>query len=441
MACVALWALCSHAQAQNFSALRSSVVRAKLPNGLDVVILPDRDVPNVALTLWYRVGSRNEGPGRTGLSHFFEHMMFNGAKKYGPGEFDRVMEAAGGSNNAFTSSDVTVYQDWFPSSALRLILEMEADRMRGLVLTPEKIESERGVVYSERRTSVDGSPAALLDEQVRAAAFVAHPYGIPTIGWPGDIESWTREDLQRHYETFYAPNNATIVLVGDVDPASALSRMRQTVGRVPRGPALPRVGSTEPPQTGERRVIVKGQGQLSLVELAYRAPAATSEQFPAMELADSILTEGFSSRLWRRLVEEERVAVSVSGSADEGFDPGLYTLHITVSPEATPERVIELATAVIEELRSTGPTEDELSKARRQRLMAHYQAVQTISGMSVALGAYELFRGGADRVFDAESELNEVTAEQVKAVLASFGVDNRTVGIFLPSEDDDAQSP
>src|SRR5499425_2734278 len=189
-----------------------------LKNGMKIIIEEDHSIPNVALYIFYRIGSRNERPGTTGLSHFFEHMMFNGAKKYGPKQFDVVMEANGGSNNAYTSRDVTVYQDWFPRSAMELIFDIEADRIRDLNFDPKKVESERGVVASERRTSVDGQNEGVLDEQLWATAFIAHPYQWPVVGWMSDIESWTMADLKHHFEMGYSPGNATMVVVGDVTP-------------------------------------------------------------------------------------------------------------------------------------------------------------------------------------------------------------------------------
>src|SRR5262245_25944166 len=182
-----------------------------LKNGMKIVVEEDRSIPNVSLYIFYKIGSRNERPGTTGLSHFFEHMMFNGAKKYGPKQFDEVMEAAGGSNNAYTSNDVTVYQDWFPRTALETIFDLEGDRIGNLSLDEKMIESERGVVASERRTSIDNSNMGILYEQLAATAYTAHPYQWPVIGWMVDIENWTMEDLKGHFEVGYSPANATMV--------------------------------------------------------------------------------------------------------------------------------------------------------------------------------------------------------------------------------------
>ena len=189
-----------------------------LENGLEIIVWPDHDIPNVALYYFVRAGGRNEYPGITGLSHFFEHMMFNGTSKREPGEFDRIMEAAGGNNNAYTTPDLTVYTDWFPRSALETIFDLESDRLQNLTTDPDVIESERGVVYSERRTSIDNNNLSKLLEQVRATAYIAHPYQFPIFGWPSDIESWTQQDLIDFYRTYYAPNNITMVVVGDVTP-------------------------------------------------------------------------------------------------------------------------------------------------------------------------------------------------------------------------------
>src|SRR5437660_17969 len=199
------------AHAQTFEVKTST-----LKNGMKILVQEDHTIPNVALYTFYRIGSRNEHGGITGLSHFFEHMMFNGAKKYGPGEFDKTMEAAGGNNNAYTSNDLTVYQDWFQNSTLELIFDLEADRVRDLAFDHKMVESASQVVYSERRLSVYNDNFGLLEEQLEAAAIIAHPYHWPVIGWPSDIEKWTLDDLKAYFAKGYSPSNATMVVVGSV---------------------------------------------------------------------------------------------------------------------------------------------------------------------------------------------------------------------------------
>src|SRR5947209_2263798 len=210
----------AHAQSE---AQQFPVATKTLKNGMKVLVQTDHSIPNVALYIFYKIGSRNERPGTTGLSHFFEHMMFNGAKKYGPGQFDRVMEAAGGSNNAYTNNDVTVYQEWFPSSQLELMFDLEADRIQNLAFDPKIIESERGVVANERRLSVDNNNFGTLYEQLFATAYTAHPYQWPVVGWMVDIENWKMEDLRHHFEMGYSPSNATMVVCGDVNAEQVLA--------------------------------------------------------------------------------------------------------------------------------------------------------------------------------------------------------------------------
>src|SRR5262245_46242176 len=270
-----------------------------LANGMKVIVWTDRDIPNIALYNWVRVGSRNEVSGITGLAHFFEHMMFNGTSRRAPGEFDKLMEAQGGSNNAFTSENVTVYQDWIPRSALDLVFDLESDRLANLAFDPKVVESERGVVYSERRLSVEDNNPGFLVEQVQATAFVAHPYQIPTIGWPADIQSWKLEDLQKFFKTNYAPNNCTLILVGDLSAEEGFALAKKYLEPIPRQEPPPPVRTTEPEQLGEKRVFVERDALTPLLYLAYKSPAANDPQGPAINLLMSILTEGDASRLHR----------------------------------------------------------------------------------------------------------------------------------------------
>jgi zinc protease len=240
----------------------AAVKTETLANGMKILIQEDHNIPNVALYFFYRIGSRNEHPGATGLSHFFEHMMFNGAKKYGPKQFDVQMEKNGGNNNAYTTEDTTVYTDWFPRSALELMMDMEADRIRDLSFDPKMIESERGVVYSERRLSVDNSNFGTLREQLNAAAFIAHPYHWPVVGWPSDIESWTMDDLKAHFRMGYAPNNCVMVVVGDVSEGEVTTLAKKYLEPIPRQEPPPPVRTKEPEQLGERRVTVRRPAQL-----------------------------------------------------------------------------------------------------------------------------------------------------------------------------------
>jgi len=407
------------------------IVARTLPNGLKVVVWPDRDIPNVAMYTWYRVGSRNERPGITGLSHYFEHMMFNGTKTRAPGEFDRVMEANGGSNNAYTSSDVTVYQNWFPSSATQLIFDLEADRMRQLDFDPKVVESERGVVYSERRSSVDNDNFGTLLEQMQATAYVAHPYQIPTIGWPSDIEGWKIEDLQAYYKQYYAPNNAVMLVVGAVDPEAVFKLAERYLAPLEAQPAPPPVTTKEPPQLGERRIRVQRDAQTPLVAMAWHAGAAPDRQSRVMEVLLSILGDGDSSRLHQRLVEQERAAVQVGTQLEAGFDPGLAWVYAVVPPGFEVAKTEALIDEEIARLAKDGPSAAELAKARNQALAGFWRGLQTINGKAQALGTYEVFHGDYRKLFDAPAVYEGITAEDVKQAAAQvLRKENRTVGVL-----------
>jgi zinc protease len=415
------------------------VTEARLDNGLRVLVWPDHDIPNVAMYLWFRVGSRNEAPGITGVSHFFEHMMFNGAKKYGPGEFDRVMEAKGGANNAFTSNDVTVYQNWFPKDAMPLIFELEADRVGHLKIDPKMVESERGVVYSERRTSVDDVNENVLDEQVRATAFVAHPYQIPVIGWPSDIESWSIEDLRSHFTTYYAPNNATLVVVGDVEPREVIALAKKTLGRIRAQEPPKPVTTKEPAQQGQRRLTVARPAQLPIVEVAFHALAPQDPLFPALELLEAVLLDGDSSRLHKRLVEQDRVALGVSGMLDDGFDPGLFAIGATVRDGISPAQVEAVLFEELARVAKEGVTADELAKAKRQKVAGFWRALTTINGKAYVLGHYDTFRGGWAGLFSAPKQVEAVTLLDVQRVASAvLRPEASTVGTLVPTDGEEA---
>jgi zinc protease len=407
------------------------IVSRTLANGLEIVVWPDHDIPNVAMYTWYRVGSRNERPGITGISHYFEHMMFNGTKTRPPGEFDRVMEANGGSNNAYTSSDVTVYQDWFPSSATELVFDLEADRMRNLDFDPKVVESERQVVYSERRLRVDDDNFGTLQEQLQASAFVAHPYQIPTIGWPSDIEAWTIEDLRSYYQQHYAPNNAVMFIVGDVDPPAVFALAERHFGSLEAQAPPPPVTTREPQQQGERRLVVERDAQTPLLAMAWHSAAAGDRANRVIEVLLSILGDGDSSRLHQRLVEQERAAVQVGTALDQGFDPGLAWIYAVVPPGGDVARTEHLIDEEIARIASDGPTPVELTKARNQVLAGFWRGLETISGKAQALGTYEVFHGDYRKLFDAPGEYESITADEVRQAAASvLRRENRTLGIL-----------
>jgi len=415
----------------------AEIVTRTLENGLEIIVWPDHDIPNVALYNWFRVGSRNEQVGRTGLAHFFEHMMFNGSARYGPGEFDRVMESSGGSNNAYTTEDVTVYQDWIPRSALDLTFDLEADRIGSLAIDPEMVKSEREVVYSERRSGVDDDDLGFLWEQVNASAFLAHPYQNPVLGWPSDIEKWTQEDLESFFKTYYAPNNATLVIVGDVQPEAVFDLAERKLGAIPRQPPGLDTRTIEPAQTGERRIVVERTAQAPYLIAAFHTGKPTDDDWPALGLLMTILTDGDSSRLHRRLVEEETAVIEVNGYVDGGFDPKLTWIWASLPPDGDTTAVEAMLWEELARAGAEDVTEAELAKAKRIRLAEFWRDLKTISGKAQSLGHYAVMEGDYRRLFDAPARFEAVTAEQIREVAARvFAPSNRTVGTLKPAVED-----
>ncbi|MGB6899663.1 MAG: pitrilysin family protein [Candidatus Acidiferrum sp.] len=437
--CAVLLAMCAlsitaaplRAQSQEFP-----VSTHTLKNGMKVLVQPDHSIPNVALYIFYRIGSRNERPGTTGLSHFFEHMMFNGAKKYGPGDLDKVMEANGGSNNAYTTRDVTVYQDWFPRSALSLIYDIESDRIRDLTFDPKKVASEREVVASERRLSVDNDNFGLLDEQLWATAFLAHPYQWPVVGWMSDIEHWTMDDLKHHFEMGYSPSNATMVVVGDVTPEEIFQLCEKYIETIPSHAPPPPVTTLEPEQLGERRLVVHKTAELPLVMIGYHIPQTNNQDFYALNILRSVLFQGESSRMYQRLVDKDQIALEVSSSVEPGFDPTLAIITAQprqgVDPEACEKAIYE----ELEKIKAAQINEQELEKAKNYRVSEFYREMRTISGRANTIGTYEVFMGDYNKLFDAAKNYSAVTKEDVQKVATKyFGANNRTVATLLPEKE------
>jgi len=411
----------------------ADVQTVTLVNGMKILIQEDHNIPNVAMYFFFRIGSRNEHPGTTGLSHFFEHMMFNGAKKYGPKQFDVEMEKSGGNNNAYTTEDTTVYTDWFPRSALELMMDMEADRIRDLSFDPKMVESERGVVYSERRLSVDNSNFGVLFEQLGAAAFIAHPYHWPVIVWPSDIESWTMDDLKAHFRMGYAPNNCVMVVVGDAPAAEVIGLARKYLEPIPRQEPPPPVRTKEPAQLGERRVVVRKPAQLPIEMVAYHVPETKDPDDAPLDVMETLLVHGQSSRLYNRLVDKEQLVLSVNAFRQPALDPGL--LIFTLQPRSGIQPA-QAEKALFEELQRIGSqplSAQELRKAKNQLLADHYRELKTIAGRANLLGVYEVYYGDYKKLFSVEAAIEAVTAADVQRVAHQYlQENNRTVATLIP---------
>ena len=418
------------------------VATKTLKNGMKVLVQTDHSIPNVALYIFYRIGSRNEGPGTTGLSHFFEHMMFNGAKKYGPGELDKVMEANGGANNAYTTRDVTVYQDWFPRSALPLIYDIEADRIQNLSFDPQKIKSEREVVASERRLRTDNDNGGLLDEQLWATSYIAHPYHWPVVGWMSDIEHWTMEQLKHHFEMGYSPNNATMVVAGDVSPEEIFQLCEKYIEPIPTHAPPPPVTTTEPEQLGERRLIVRKPSQLPLVFVAYHIPKTNSADYYALNVLRTVLFQGESSRMYQRLVDKDEIALDVSSSVEPAFDPTIIEIVAQPKQGVDPQKCEKAMYEEIENAKNAVVSDRELEKAKNIRLADFYREMRTINGRANTIGTYEVFFGDYKKLFDAAKNYSAVTKEDVQRVAKTyFGSNNRTVATLIPDSAEEKSKP
>jgi len=433
LAAVLAYAAASYAQA----ALTADQVKTfTLNNGMKFIVLESSSIPNATMYTFYKVGSRNEAPGTTGLSHFFEHMMFNGSKHYGPKMFDRTMEANGGSNNAYTNSDVTVYQDWFPASSLETIFKLEGDRIAHLSIDPKMVESERGVVLSERSTGLENSNVQMLVQELDSVAFVAHPYAIPTIGWESDIKAWTQQDLQNYFRTYYAPNNAVSVIVGDVKVDDVKKLATKYMGSIPKRAAPPAVRTVEPEQKGERRLFVaKPSATSANLIVAYKVPERASADTYALDVLQSVLTEGKTSRLYKALVET-RLATSVGANSSDGFDPGLLYIMTVAAAGVEPATIEKAMLEAIDKVAKEGVSEEELQKVKNSRLLGIYRLQETINGKAQLLGNYEVFNGDYRKAFDAPAAYEKLTTADIQAVAAKYlKKSTRTIGVLAAKED------
>lgn len=407
-----------------------------LKNGMKVLVLEDHSIPNANMYIFFKVGSRNEYPGITGLSHFFEHMMFNGAKKYGPKIFDRVMEAGGGSNNAYTSENVTVYTDFFPSHSMELIFELEADRIGDLALDDKMVESERGVVLSERITGMENSNFSLLSEQVKGVAFLAHPYRWPVIGYESDIKNWRKSDLQRYFDTYYAPNNAVAVIAGDVTPAQVKKLTKKYFEPIPRRTPPRPVHTTEPEQLGEKRLYIHKDVSSPNIMMVYHVPETGSEDYYALDMMNSILSQGKSSRLYKAVIDEKQLAVNLFSFIPRALDPNLLYVYGICSKGVDEEELENAINEEIHKIIKDGVTERELRKVKNRKLMDFYHAMETINGRANTIGTYEVFFGGYEKLFNAPEAYEKVTPEDIKRVAGKYlKKSNRTVGILKKIEE------
>jgi zinc protease len=415
------------------------VHESTLPNGLKIRLIPNREVPVVSLYTFFRVGSRNERPGITGISHLFEHMMFNGAKKYGPKEFDRTLESHGGHSNAYTSNDVTVYYDDFASEALEKVLDLESDRMRSLTISDKSLESEREVVKEERRMRVDNEVLGRMDEELNALVFKAHPYHWPVIGWMGDIERISKEECAGYFRTYYAPNNALLYVAGDFEVKPTLALIKRYYGNIKKGPPPEPVIDSEPEQTGERRAQVLHPAQAPSLMIGYRGPRGDDEETRALDVLQYVLSVGENSRFTRQLVYEQKVCVGAHVDWAWRFDPGVFMIYLELAPDGDAAKAEAAVTAQLAKVASEGIGERELQKAKNN-LRAHLlRELSTNNGRAHALGTYEMFFGDWREGLSLAERYDSITAEQVKqAAVKYLSPHRRSTVTLVPAQAQEA---
>jgi len=421
------------------------VIEHRLDNGLRVLLAPMHAAPLVSVWCWYHVGSKDEGPGITGASHWVEHMNFKGTEGISREDLKVWIERAGGMWNGYTWIDQTTYFETLAADALDLALQIESERMTGCLYDPEEFESERTVIISELQGN-ENNPAYVLGVEVSAAAFRAHPYGGPTIGWLSDLETMQRDDLYGHYRNYYVPNNATLVVAGDVEPEAALQRVEHYFGAIEPGQRPRRVHTREPDQEGERRVVVERPGTTRYLDVAYHAPAFSDDDFVPLLVADAVLSGGKGINLWaggfgrnarvtsplyQGLVEPELVA-GVSSALLPTEQPYLYGVSATVRDGVAESAVEEALFTAIEALAQAKPSEHALRKAKNQLLAQLAFDDEGVTRIAHQLGYFSTIADWR-RAAEVPSAIEAVTAEQVREVVERrLSATQRTIGWFRP---------
>ena len=421
----------------------SNIHKSTLDNGLTVVLKEMHHAPVTTFFVWYRVGSRNEKPGYTGISHWVEHMMFKGTPQFPGGTLDRAVSREGGRWNAFTWLDFTAYYETMPADRIDLALRLEADRMVNTIMEPDITETERTVIISERHM-YENYPTFLLSEELQAAAFRVHPYHHEVIGDEVDLTTMSREDLYQHYRRFYAPNNAIAVAVGDFDTGKMLARITELYGSLPAGDTPATITRQEPPQRGERRVTVSGPGDTSYLFYSFRAPAANDPDYYPLALLNAAFAGGSSlgffggggsnksSRLYKALVATE-LAAHASASLAPTIDPYLYTIEAVARPGRTLDEIEAALQAELDRLGQEPVTQAELDKALKRAKAQFVFASESVTGQAQMIGLAEAVTGDYGWFENALENLNQVSLADLRRVQQTYlRPENRIVGRYVP---------
>ncbi len=422
--------------------MSDSITKVTLSNGLQILLKEIHTAPIISHWIWYRVGSRDEPCGKTGIAHWIEHMLFKGTPRFPASVLDKAISREGGTWNAMTYLDWTTCFETMPADKIDLALSLEADRMLNCLFDPQEVESERTVIISERQGN-ENEPLFRLNEEVQAAAFRVHPYHHEVIGDLVDLQTMTRDDLYQHYRTYYVPNNAVLAIAGDFETDEMLLRIREHYEPIPRGEEPPRLNRTEPPQQGERRVTVQGPDDTTYLILAHHVPNSTHPDFIPLTILDSLLTgpsnlnvfgggvSNKTSRLYRALVEGD-LAITVHGGVGATIDPFLYIITCIVRPEKTAEQVLGRIEDEIKRLQNSPPPVDEIQRASKQARALFAYGSESISNQAFWMGFSEMF-ATYDWYLTILDNLAKVTPEDVQRVAQEYLLPrNRVVGVYLP---------
>ena len=442
LACASLASMAVVVAAPGKSAAAERAHEFKLANGLDVVVIPDHRAPVVTQMVWYKVGAADEPPGSSGIAHFLEHLMFKGTDTIPTGQFSKIVARNGGEDNAFTNHDVTAYFQRVAKDRLPTVMAMEADRMANLRLSEEDVVTERNVILEERRSRVDNDPGSILQEQMMAALYANHPYGIPIIGWEHEIEALDRTDALTYYKRFYAPNNAILIVAGDVEPDEVKLLAENTYGKLKANSELNgRARPKEPEHYAPVKVTLEDpRAGRTTVQKYYLSPSYASAapgEAEALDLLMRAAASGSVSRIYKRLVIEGKRAANAGGwYSDSGLDSGRLGFYAIAAEGVSAEDLDAAIESVIEELRETGTTEDELDRARASYLAEFVYTSDSQSRMARQYG-WRLSTGMTiEDVEDWPERLKRVTVDDVRNVARKYLIDKNSVtGYLLPAPD------
>ncbi|CAN5685700.1 pitrilysin family protein [soil metagenome] len=418
--------------------VKFDVEKEVLPNGLTVLYHADRSVPLVSYHTWFKVGSKDEKPGLTGIAHLFEHMMFKGAKRYSGDQFDTILQSNGATNNAFTTQDYTGYHIDAPSSKLELLMDIESDRMATLKIDKAALDSEREVVKEEKRFRVDDNPMGLLWQGIFMTTFQKHPYHSPVIGTMEDLGNVTVEIAQAFHRTYYSPSNAVIVIAGDFDIAEAKRLIRKYYGAIPKQDVTRVVHEPEPMQTSPRSEFIKRDVKGWTFAINYLAPKSGTEESFAMDVLATVMGRGPSSRLYRRIVYNGQLATSANVANDTMQDAGLFQVFVTMKPMPTigksQQEFLKAQRAIYGEMwrpRHLPVSALELERARNQIIVSQVDSLKTLHGKAEALAVNEVLFGDYRRVFTDLDQYLKVTPAQIQAVAKKYLAPERSVLVVV----------